>query len=207
MGGSKSKPVVLFTLKNTHGKTVSNTKIEWTEQELLMTAVQTGDRVLQLGGNVGTSCIAAGLHTKLAANVCVEPSNHNYAIMRDNVAGHNVTPIHGIISENCKGSLVGRDRGAYVSAEANGQPIGCHTLASVTPPGGFSVLFADCEGCLPGFITEYGAALAAGPLHTIVYERDREKNVDYRLVDDYMRVNGFKCHGGFHRVCRRSHKL
>lgn len=74
-----------YTLKTANG-TISNHKWEFSEQKALATVLKDGDRLLQLGGNAGASCITADKVAKLSANVCVEPSTNILPILRDNIA-------------------------------------------------------------------------------------------------------------------------
>ena len=46
-----------FKLYNLKGKLIKNSKWEFKEQKLLNKYLKPSDNVLQLGGNIGTSCI------------------------------------------------------------------------------------------------------------------------------------------------------
>ena len=205
-----------FRLRSLTGAYLRNTEYEHDEQRLLASRLRDGDRVLQLGGNIGTSCIAAAKTRTLAANVCVEPSDTVVQTLRRNISEHgvDVRVVHGIIGgtgEACaQKRLMGvggdpshNDWGASVTADGGeGQAVRCTTLQDVAPPGGFTVLFADCEGCFPGFVEEHAEELARShDLHTIVYERDA--GADYGSVERFCKDHDFRCSGGFHTLCVR----
>lgn len=197
-----SPAVPSFTLKDVRGNIIQNTDWEFGEQAALVSHLQPNDRVLQLGGNIGASCIAAAKFMPSSLNVCVEPSDLIIPTLHENVSGCNgsVRVVHGIIADKCENkTLVGvggnaskNDWGAQIRPDANGQKIKCFTLPDVSPPGGFTMLFADCEGCLPEFIRNYGNELVnTHPLRTIIYERDAD--VDYSEVEAFCKTNGYKC--------------
>ena len=200
-----------FSLTNLSGQVIRNVDFEFEEQKNLHKHLRDGDRVLQLGGNIGTSCITAALSANLKSNVCVEPSDRVFAVMERNVADYNVRPIHGIVSEACdrkrlvnvKGDENNSNSSSHVVEGDIGEELRCHSLAALSPPGGFTVLFADCEGCLISFLDEYGDVIRTHPMRVILYERDREHELDYSSVDDFMRRNGFTLGHGFHRICKR----
>jgi hypothetical protein len=200
----------LYILKTLTGST-SNQDYEVGEQYELVKRVADGDRVLQLGGNIGTSCITAGKVAQLDVNVCVEPSSAVIDVLRQNVADHGslAQVVEGIVAE-CPTpvSLMGvgqdisnNDWGAHVVDSSEGQPVTCYSLQSVSPPGGFTVLFADCEGCFDKFVETYATELQTHPLHTIIYEKDGQS--DYAHVQKFAEGNGMTCSGGFHTVCTK----
>ena len=200
-----------YTLRSLTG-TISNQDYEVNEQIELVKRVNDGDRILQLGGNIGTSCITAGKAANLDSNVCVEPSSTVMSVLRQNVADHGdlAQVVEGIVAEcptpvSLKG--VGQDTsnndwGAHVVHGSEGQSITCHSLQSVSPPGGFTILFADCEGCFDTFVQTYATELSEHPLHTIIYEKDGQS--DYENVQKFTDEHGFACSGSFHQVCTKS---
>ena len=199
-----------FHLRTLGGSTILNTEWEVREQEILHDVLRDGDAILQLGGNIGASCVTAARSKRLSSNVCVEPSNALIDILRHNCRSDGVQVVHGIIAEDCAGKrLTGgggtahNDWAARVTSSGEGQSLTCHPLASVAPKDGFSVLFADCEGCLPEFIDTYGSELREKhpQLRAVVFERDG--NEDYHGVDAWLRESNFECTGGFHTTCTR----
>lgn len=203
-----------YYLENTDNNQVNNLEDEDEEQKLLVEVLKKGDNVLQLGGNIGRSCITANKAEKLSNNVCVEPNNKVFSILEKNVKTHKVpaTLINGVITKNCKDLLLnesGIDGGAsslYTSNSDNipKQKVQCKSLDQIKPTGGFNVLFADCEGCLPDFLKEFGDELKESHnLHSIIYEKDVHENVSYDIVDEYIKNNNFTCVGDFHRKCTK----
>ena len=199
----------IFTLEDINGNIIENTSYEVSEQINLQDVLRDGDSVLQLGGNIGTSCMFASKHKKLSKNVCVEPSSTILNTLQKNTQGLGIDIFHGIIADKCDnmtlqgaGTDTGHnDWGAYVSMDSLGQPISCTPLAAVSPNVGFDVLFADCEGCLPDFINVYGEEIHTKHpnLRSVIYERDGA--VDYSGVDNWLSENNFKCEGDFQRKC------
>ena len=199
-----------YTLRTLTGH-VSNQDYEVDEQRELVKRVKDGDRILQLGGNIGTSCITAGKAAKLDSNVCVEPSLAVVSVLRQNVADHGslAQVVEGIVAE-CPTPVslqgVGQDMshndwGAHIVDSSEGQPVTCHSLQSVSPPDGFTILFADCEGCFDTFVQTYAAELGRHPLHTVIYEKDGQS--DYAHVQKFVNEHGFTCSGAFHQVCTK----
>jgi FkbM family methyltransferase len=201
-----------YRLRTVNGTYIQNQDYEFTEQQELVKRVKDGDRILQLGGNIGTSCITAGKAADLASNVCVEPSLAVLPTLRRNVNEHGslAQVVEGIVAE-CRTPIslqgVGQDAenndwGAHIVNSQEGQPVTCHSLRSVSPHDGFTILFADCEGCFDTFIQTYATELHQHhPLHTIIYEKDGQS--DYAHVNAFTEEHGFTCTGSFHQVCTR----
>lgn len=206
----RPKTLKHFKLLSLNG-TIDNHDYEVDEQLALIRVLRKGDRVLQLGGNIGTSCITASIAAKLDTNVCVEPCKELYDILEKNSRDYAVSAIHGVIGECTSVRLQNMDTannhwGAFTSKDGSGEETPCHSLNSIRPQRGFSVLFADCEGCLPEFLEEYQNVL--GDLRAIIYERDRAESVNYEVVDDFLRRNRFSCQAmdvsnPFHFICSK----
>ena len=198
-----------FHLENLNGEKIKNTSYEVEEQKLLSTHAKDGDRILQMGGNIGTSCIAASLSANLRRNICVEPSTRILPLLRKNTKDFNVEVVEGIVADKCDNLRlhgVGEDTskndwGASIGNDKTGQPVQCTSLGDLTPEDGFSMVFADCEGCFPDFIQNYQEDLKKQPIHTYIFEKDG--NVDYSKVFSFMSNEGYTCTGDFHTVCKR----
>jgi FkbM family methyltransferase len=205
----------LYTLNDAKGSIINNLNYEVAEQKILKDTLKNGDRVLQLGGNIGTSCITAGKINNLKVNHCVEPQSFLTKILKNNIKKNysNAEIIHGIISEDCKDMKISSNDGdlaAFTEKSSHGEKVFCHSLHSIKPENGYTYLFMDCEGCAPGFIQEYGKELSKHPIHTIVYEEDqgdRLDPVDYTPVNNFMKQNNFKCEGNFHKVCKKQNSI
>ena len=71
----------VYDLYDYNGNIIKNTEHEVSEQKILRDTIRTGDRVLQLGGNIGASCITASKINKLDKNDCVEPQSNLIPIL------------------------------------------------------------------------------------------------------------------------------
>lgn len=180
---------VSFKLLQTNNKYITNTEWEYPEQKILLKYVKDGDRVLQLGGNIGASCIAVSLNKNLDQNICVEPNNEIIDILKHNIKYNNmddkITVINGIITSSNVDIYLeksGDNANASTTFKNNteGQIVQKVSLDNINNKYGYmNVLFADCEGCLPSFLEEY-------PSHNwdvIIYEKDYDGYVDYSTVD------------------------
>jgi len=216
----KNNGLPVYYLHDRNNKNILNTSFELTEQNILLKTLIHGDRVLQVGGNIGTSCITANKIANLEINHCVEPQQHLLPILKYNIKQNNVntTIIDGILTESTsdkKMSTNDGDVGTFVSSGPVDNPsekIKTYSLYDIKPDNGYTYLFADCEGCFPEFIKEYGDELSNHPIHTIVYEEDqgnREKKeyVDYTPVNNFMKQNNYKCTGDFHKTCKKNKLL
>jgi hypothetical protein len=90
-----------FTLSNVKGEIVSNKNYEFPEQGLLYEFLDKDDIVLQLGGNIGTSCIFADkILDKKDKQLCVEPNNELMDVLQKNKKLNNAhfNIINGIVS-------------------------------------------------------------------------------------------------------------
>ena len=195
----------VYDLYDYNGNIIKNTEHEVREQEILCDTIRTGDRVLQLGGNIGASCITASKINKLDKNDCVEPQSNLIPILERNIKKNNSNSniINGIVTESCINKSLSSndgDGGAYIDTNSSNKPsnVNCFSLYDIKPKNGYTYLFADCEGCFPDFIKEYGEELSKQPIHTIVYEQDqghRSKNdsEDYSIVNNFMEQNKYNC--------------
>lgn len=197
---------------------VKNTSYEYEEQKLLVQNLRPGDRVLQLGGNIGTSCITAAMaEPGLESNVCVEPNTNLASIIEANVsqlgvaAGVQILP-KMVTKANCsvmrlKGTDSHQGNAGYIEEGGEGLPVECTSLADVMKEKNkgakFTVLFADCEGCLPGFVEENAELL--DELRVLIYEHDRGSEVDYSPVKKL--TKRMNCKGDFNVVCTLKKKF
>ena len=217
------KPELTFTLSNLNGELIKNTSWEYNEQQNLARVVRAGDNVLNLGGNIGTSCIYAA---KLGANVaCVEPVESLSNLIEQNAKDNNVSMkvVNAALTTTTDPLWItcGRRRHAknLVGATISKEPCDpsesfCQkvNVQNKLPFERTSVLFADCEGCLPSFIKEFGSHL--DDVEVVVYEKDQGmrgegEHVDYTPVEEFLRDHKFVCETDkkeFQHVCARAHR-
>lgn len=188
-----------FHLVDVDGSRILNTSFEYDEQKLLCTHVRDGDVVLQLGGNIGTSCV---MTDKLGASTyCVEPQEAVLETLRKNCRDTNIKIMQGIIDEEYSSAgLVGSGLGAHTTEAGN---ITVHRLSQVIAPSDINVLFMDCEGCAPRFLNQHPLETMPA-LRVVIYERDRLPETEYDLMERDMERSGWMCTGEFHRVCLKS---
>ena len=178
-----------YMLYDINGNLISNRDWEISEQVALYTHLQENDRVLQLGGNIGGSCITAGKSVRLSRNTCVEPNPDVLPTLRRNTAGLGIEIVDGIITDSKDDMFVVNDNGpnfwgATVTTSKTGKKVNKIPLRSLETSDAYNVLFADCEGCLPSFIREY-------PSHKwdlVIYEPDQ--GADYTYVAEHLRDQG-----------------
>ena len=193
---------ISFNLYNTDHKLVKNKDYEFPEQEILFKYIRENDIVLQLGGNIGTSCILVDkLISEKQNNICVEPNKKiiNTLIENKLINNCNFEIIEGIISNKCKQKLKlagDNSEASYVSDEG-GEDINNIPLKDLNK--NFSVLFCDCEGCLCSFLDEYPYILK--DLRLIIYEADYPNMCNYNNINAIIEKNGFvKKESGFLNV-------
>ena len=210
-------PKKFFQLAGQDGLLKDNWHWEVAEQVGLGQVLRRDDTVLQLGGNIGTSCLFAAIHeSNLKANLCVEPNEQNVNAIRSNMVLNNVTDlslqvVSGIVGENCDGVTmeVGGDpehndwshraaphkmahaqalTSTDVAPAGHMQQVTCHPLPSLLAGKEIDVLFADCEGCLNKFVQTYRKHLSK--VRAMVYEQDGGEMPD---VDALAKDNGLTC--------------
>lgn len=183
-------PVEKFQVQRQNGQIVDNDKYEYEEQTMLLSFLREGDHVLQIGGNIGTSCIAAAkFPNKLAANICVEPSNGNLPTLKANIKRNNVEDgvhvLEGIVAEQCDGMTIpiendpmknDRPLNVYGTSQdvEKEQPVTCTSLNTLQKDYKFNVIAADCEGCFDSFLQTYHSVLT--DLEVVIWERDHQQD-------------------------------
>jgi FkbM family methyltransferase len=201
-----------FYIRHLNGERTSNRDYEYDEQKMLGAVLRPGDRTLQLGGNVGTSCIyASALHPDLGYNICVEPSDEVLPLLRRNIEENGmsgkVEVIHGAVLPECR-----EGQRLYLSTEADdvsnnnwsaflvhggyaeerrGRPVRCVTVEEALrgrPPP--DVIFADCEGCFPAIMDGSPELLEAA--RAVILEVDGGDLGDRETVDA-LEAYGFAC--------------
>jgi len=190
-------PKADFVLKDLHNRSMRGVEWEFQEQEALCKYVYSTDRVLQLGGNIGGTCVAASRLTRPGSVLCVEPNQAVlptlYQNRKDTKSDFDI--LEGVVAElPCKtriGRCLGPNCWGSASSET-GTLVGCTPLAEVKKAfGAISVLFADCEGCLPLFLAMYPTLIADPDLRTIIYEFDSNPS-GYSKMEKQLLAAGFE---------------
>jgi len=196
---SNNKRPIKFKLYDMKNELLENTNWEYGEQLLLEKYLNKNDNILQLGGNIGGSCIMADkILDKNNINICVEPNKEIIDTLHKNkkYTNSNYTIVEGIISNknNLKLSTTNETIdtnywGSFVSNEGN-IDIKSYSLKSIPNIEKINVLFADCEGCLESFIDEYEYFLKQ--LRLVIYEADQPHICDYDKIKNILIKNNFK---------------
>lgn len=173
--------------------------------------VKAGDVVLQLGANIGTSCISSALANPGAENVCVEPSSSVIPSLKKNIADNKVTAntrvVEGVVGESdaCAGlTMSSGDKGhnnwdstavpkylgpALLELAASDTPVKCNPLKDVMGNKNVTVLFADCEGCLGSFLRTYSDKHLSN-VRALVLEMDAD---DGGAITAFAKKQGMVC--------------
>ena len=171
-------------------KLIMNYQYEVNEQALLNEYLLPDDRVLELGGNIGTSSI---LIDKILNNkkqhVTVEPNLNIVKTLKRNKDLHNCNfeIVPGIISKPREVYINGDGWGGGITTyfQSTG-PVKTFDFHELDKKYNFNVLFADCEGGMVQLIQDYPSIHKN--LRLVIYERDGE----YSTVDKYFIDNNFK---------------
>lgn len=189
---------ISFNLFNMKKQKINNKNWEYPEQILLGKYLRKNDNVLQLGGNIGASCIYVDkIINSGNVNICVEPNPKVIDILKINkrLNNSNFEIIYGIISDkqNLKLSNKGEheDKNFWGSKVVDDGEINItsYSLKQIKDINKVNVLFADCEGCLEKFIDEYEYFLKQ--LRLIIYEADQSHMCDYKKIEYILKKNNF----------------
>mmetsp|Transcript_69886 Transcript_69886/g.167756 ORF Transcript_69886/g.167756 Transcript_69886/m.167756 type:complete len:472 (+) Transcript_69886:99-1514(+) len=194
-----------FQVAVDHGSNNSAPTMKWNyqrevwEQQALLRTLRPGESVLNIGGNVGTSCILIQKATESGRTFCVEPDMSLMPILRQNFADTSVESIEivpGLITDSSHCPEGVAMHGSQSDAASAVQDAGgsderlpkvmeyggrryevqaCYSLqhiASLNNNRMTSVIFADCEGCLPLIYQQFRQSFAASEVRAIIYERD-----------------------------------
>jgi FkbM family methyltransferase len=162
------------------------------EQYYLSKYLNEDDIVLQLGANVGTSCILVDkIVNKKDKQIAVEPNKDIIDILLYN-------------KERTKSEFqivdaVITDKDNMYLDKTNSDDIAFTTTDKVTEHkvkncklsslNKFNVLFADCEGCLEPFLKEYEYILTQ--INKIIYEKDMPHICNYNYIERLLKKNNF----------------
>ena len=176
-----------------NGDLVDNDTVELPEQLLLQKYIKKNDTVLQLGGNIGTSCIYT--EKMGATTICVEPIQQVAEILERNKKYNNVSfqVINAIIAP-C--AYPCRQQMNVGGANSNSSYVVKSDIIDVSVVDlehlnlDFNVIFADCEGCLPKFINDYPFVL--DKVRLILYEKDKDDGYIYDNMNNVIVKKGFE---------------
>ena len=189
---------VQFQLYNLAGKLINNTDWEYPEQLILKKYIKKTDNVLQLGGNLGASCICVDKITnKDSVNICVEPNFKVIDTLKKNKSTNKCEfeILYGVISEDKNLKLSEEDQnkdgdlcGSKIIDDGT-IDVTSYSLKDVSNIDRINVLFADCEGCLESFFDEYEWFLKQ--LRLVIYEKDQLHICNYEKIEKLLEKHGF----------------
>ena len=181
-----------FKLHDLKDNLITNKDYEVYEQILLYKYLEKKDSVLQLGANIGTSCILVDKVIK-GNNICVEPNLGLIPILKKNKEFNKAkfVIIDGIISKKKGMMLVESDDenkyGSFISKN-EGKLVKNYDFNELNKKYKFNVLFADCEGCLEGFFDEYPDSIKS--FDKIIFENLWNSVEHVQCIVHYFYENG-----------------
>lgn len=171
---------------------IPNVYWEVEEQYYLSKYLDKDDIVLQLGANVGTSCILVDkIVNKKDKQIAVEPNNDIIDILLYNKqkTGSQFQIIDAVITDKdyiYLDKTHSDDFGFFTTDKVTEHKLKNYKLSSINK---FNVLFADCEGCLQSFIEEYEYILEE--VNKIIYETDKPDICNYKYIESVLKKNNF----------------
>lgn len=196
-----------FELKGLDENKIKNNNYEENEQILLFQYISPNDSVLQLGGNIGTSCILVDkILINKKNNVCVEPNKNIISILKQNKKENKAKfeIVNGIISKTSSNKVLMDTKqlnkyGNYILKTKGKSNIKSYDFNKLNKKYNFNVLFADCEGCLEDFFDDYPDSLKN--IKKVIFEKDREDICNYQKIEKKLNEEGFiQKVSGFHKV-------
>eukprot|EP00449_Zooxanthella_nutricula_P039720 CAMPEP_0198601214 /NCGR_PEP_ID=MMETSP1462-20131121/149246_1 /TAXON_ID=1333877 /ORGANISM="Brandtodinium nutriculum, Strain RCC3387" /LENGTH=299 /DNA_ID=CAMNT_0044332941 /DNA_START=34 /DNA_END=933 /DNA_ORIENTATION=+ len=194
----------VFLLTDVSGDTLSSFEHEVPEKAMLFAHVHPYDRVIEVGTNIGSTCIFVGqLLSRPEQSLCVEPNPSNYARLKDNIhlafpnPGTQIGTLSAIISRRKSGNISMVYRGIATRVAHSGEkgdievPIVNISLAR------FNVFILDCEGCFCEFLEDFPEALNA---RLLLIEEDGRCDYSFEQLLDrngFARVDGSLRYGLF----------
>jgi FkbM family methyltransferase len=179
-----------------NNKLVNTAKIECKEQNLAKAYVKTDDTVLELGARYGSvSCIVNNILNIKTNHVVVEPDDTVWSVLSYNKKNNNshFHIVEGIIG-NKSLSLIKDGYATRCSSNTVDNTIKYFSLQDIKTKYSinyFTVLIADCEGCLPDFLKENKEILHS--LRLVIFETDNKQSVNYNDIHQMMSDYNFNC--------------
>jgi FkbM family methyltransferase len=187
-----------FKLYNLKGELIKNTEWEYSEQKLLFKYLKPTDNVLQLGGNIGASCILVDkIIKKKNLNICVEPNPLILTTLKRNKSFNNsnfkilpfvLTKKKNLKLKYNKNNLQLNYWGARISNKGNVK-IKSKNLNKINKINRINIIFADCEGCLENFLKNFIYILKN--IRLVIYEKDQEDYCNYSDVEKILKKHKF----------------
>ena len=190
-----------------HNRLIDHKNIEYEEQVMAETYIQSDSVVLELGARYGSvSCI---IHDKLKKGsnlVVVEPDIRVWGALERNMKlnGCNFHIVKGFVS-NTKLDLIAKDR--YYAAtfvENKDSIIESFSLEEIEETYGltFNTLVADCEGYLEKFMDDNPKLYTQ--LKIIMFEKDYPQKCNYDKIIENLKLHNFKnIVSGFHDMWKK----
>lgn len=172
---------------------IPNVYWETEEQIYLSKYLDKDDVVLQLGANVGTSCILVDkIVNKKNEQIAVEPNKDIIDILLYNKqkTQSQFQIIDAVITDKDNMYLDktnSDDIGFYTTDKLTDHKVKNYKLSSLNK---FNVLFADCEGCLQTFFEEYNEYILK-EVNKIIYEKDKPDICNYKYIEGILKKNNF----------------
>ena len=198
------------TILNEKGIEVNTKMIENVEQAMAEAYIQPEDVVLELGARYGSVSCRINLKLSDKTNqVSVEPDSSVWEALEKNRDSNNCKfhIVKGCISKTPRLLINEKAANGYAATTVE-NPISTmphFTLDEVKQKyaiENFTVLFADCEGCLGYFFKENPTLWDS--LRLFIFEADNPRECDYRTIVNTLAEKGFvEVKGGFHAVWRK----
>lgn len=199
-----------LSIVNEKGAPVDTQRIENVEQAMAEAYIEPNDVVLELGARYGS--VSCRINLKLAdktKQVSVEPDERVWEALEKNKDA-NQCQFHilkGCISNAPRVLIHPQSANGYGATTAHhaNSTMPHFTLEEVKQKFGietFTVVFADCEGCLDYFLKENPTLLDS--LRLFIFEADYPHNCNYDDIVKSLQEKGFvEVKQGFHSVWRQ----
>lgn len=183
-------------IHNENNQQINHHKIESKEQNLAKEYVMPHDIVLELGARYGSvSCVVNNILDIKTNHVVVEPDDTVWECLKNNQL-HNNAQFHiveGMIANNPHTIVKDGYATKCITNTLNSSYVNCFSITQIKQKydiDKFTVLIADCEGCLPLFLIENINILSE--LRLIIFETDDKSRIQYDTVFDLLDKYSFK---------------
>jgi FkbM family methyltransferase len=198
-----------LSILDERGNQVNSKLIEHVEQAMAETYIEPSDVVLELGARYGS--VSCRINLKLrdkTKQVSVEPDSRVWDALETNKSSNKCQfhIVKGCISKTARAIIQQTVANGYATTtiEDSSSQVPHFTLDEIKTLTGidrFTVVFADCEGCLGYFLKENPTILES--LRLFLFEADNPSFCDYDELQTILKQKGFQeIKGGFHSVWR-----